>query len=246
MEDWLIQWGFPFFVAFLGALVHGVLGFGSGLVCMALLPLLWDISYTVGVLSPLASVLSILLTFKLKEHIRLDEARPLLLATPFGVITGLWMLQSWPDSLMKALLGALLLFFVGNSLLQSSTHRTVHPSFGAIAGFLGGATGAAFGVSGPPVLIYATAAGWERDRFRANLQIFFSLTCILAFFGLLKTGIVNPTTLPHSLILGPAALIGVLTGNRIAQNVPSDLFHRLVLGALAIMGLAYVGQWISA
>ena len=245
MEDWFIQWGFPIFVALIGSLVQGVLGFGSGLICMAILPLIWEISYAVGVLNPLGLVLTILLTVKLRHHIQFKDTLPLLLAAPFGVVCGLWVLQSWPDALMKALLGALLLLFVAYSLLKSDKIHTLHPSLGMVAGFIGGATGAAFGTAGPPALIYASAAGWERDRFRANLQLFFTLTCVLAFLGLVRAEIVNPTTLPHTAILVPGVVVGVLVGNKLAQKIPAELFRNGVLGALSVMGVAYIGQWMG-
>ena len=135
--------------------------------------------------------------------------------------------------------------FVGYSLRKSSVPHNVHPSFGMVAGFIGGATGAAFGSAGPPALIYASAVGWERDRFRANLQLFFSFTCVLAFLGLVKVEIVNPTTLSHTAILVPGVVVGVLLGNKLSQKLPADLFRNLVLGGLSVMGLAYIGQWMG-
>ena len=121
--------------------------------------------------------------------------------------------------------------------------RKFIPLGGALSGFFGGLCGGAFSASGPPVLIYATAAGWARDHFRANLQVFFMSTAILGFIGFIKIGLVNRETLPITITCLPGVVLGGLLGDRLATRLPQESFRSLVTYCLLAMGFIYVFQW---
>jgi uncharacterized membrane protein YfcA len=243
MDQWLMNWVLPGLIVVGASMVQGIIGFGAGLVSMALLPLLWEVSYAVGVLSPVGALLILSLTIQLREHLELKEAAPLLLAMPFGVVLGLWGLTQWPDELMKALLGTLLLVYALCSGVFRSRSFKVPPVLGALAGFLGGICGAAFNAAAPPVLIYASAMGWEKDRFRANLQMYFMMTICVSLMGLLHMGVVGRHTLLHSAVFLPGVIAGGWVGNRLASRINPVAFKRVVTLALSGMGLAYLYQW---
>lgn len=242
MEVFFLHWILPALIVGFAATVQGVTGFGSGLVAMSLLPILWDISFAVGVVSPFGVVLTILLAFKLRHHIQLAETIPLLVTMPFGVGIGLWILEHWPNLWMKAGLGVLLIIYVLLAGQFSKRTWSPHPSVGALAGFLGGICGGAFSASGPPVLIYAAAVGWSKNTFRANLQVFFMATSILGFAGLVKMGVIGTHTLPLTAACLPGVILGGLGGNRLASMLPQETFRGIVSGGLLVMGIVYVSQ----
>ena len=244
MELDFIQLVIPFLIVSFAAAVQGVTGFGSGLVSMALLPLLWNISHAVGVLSPMGVILTIMLTYKLRAHIQFNEIKYLLLPMPVGILGGIWVLEHWPNTWMKAFLGIILIVYVSSATKFGRMQWAKHPVPAAFAGLLGGIFGAAFSAAGPPILIYASLVGWERDQFRANIQVFFMSTAILGCLGLIKIGLINEQTLPITAICLPGILAGGLLGNHLATKLPQEKFRSLVMAGLFAMGILYLAQWL--
>ena len=244
MELDFIQLVIPFVIVSFASTVQGITGFGSGLVSMALLPLLWSIPHAVGVLSPMGVILTIMLTYKLRDHIQFQEIKHLLLPMPLGILGGMWVLEHWPNSWMKAFLGGILIVYVLSASKLGQVQWAKHPAPAACAGLLGGVCGAAFSAAGPPILIYASLVGWQRDQFRANIQVFFMSTAILGCLGLINLGLINDQTLPTTAVCLPGILAGGLLGNRLATRLPQEEFRKLVMAGLLVMGAIYLVQWM--
>jgi uncharacterized membrane protein YfcA len=229
-----------------GACVQGIIGFGSGLLAMSLLPLFWNIPHAVGILSPLGVALTVLLAYRLREHIDWGDIKWLLIPMPFGVMAGIWILTHWPNDAMKALLGVLLIAYVFYSLKAAEPESSApRPILGGAAGFASGLCSGALGTGGPPILVYASTVNWHRDKFRGNLQGFFVSTAILALIGQVNAGLVTEETLPKTAALVPGLIIGALVGNKLSSRIPQALFRKVVLAVLGLMGLLYLGGYFT-
>ena len=114
----------------------------------------------------------------------------------------------------------------------------------AAAGFFGGCLTSAFGTGGPAILVYAREAGWQShpDMFRANLQLIFFIMHILAISSMIYGGVVTAETAKASAGLFPAVVAGGLAGNKLAARVPKDVFQKLVINGLRVMGVLFVGK----
>ncbi|MEC9464697.1 MAG: sulfite exporter TauE/SafE family protein [Myxococcota bacterium] len=228
-----------------GACVQGIIGFGSGLVAMSLIPLFWEIPYAVGVLSPLGVALTVLLAYRLRAYISWTDIRWLLVPMPFGVVAGIWILTHWPNEAMKALLGVLLMGYVLYSLkAPEPQNANPRPMLGSTAGFFSGLCSGALGTGGPPILIYASTVNWPRDRFRGNLQGFFVTTATLTFIGQVNAGLVTSETITKTAAIVPGLIVGALTGNKLASRIPQALFRKVVLAVLGLMGLLYLSDYL--
>ena len=228
-----------------GACVQGIIGFGSGLLAMSLIPLFWDIPYAVGVLSPLGVALTILLAYRLREHISWNDIKWLLVPMPFGVMAGIWILTHWPNDAMKALLGVLLIAYVLYSLKAPEPHSAEpRPILGSTAGFFSGLCSGALGTGGPPILVYASTVNWPRDRFRGNLQGFFVTTAMLTFIGQVNAGLVTQDTIMKTAAIVPGLIVGALLGNTLSSRIPQTLFRKVVLAVLGLMGFLYLSDYL--
>ena len=244
MDTELLHLILPILIISIACMIQGITGFGAGLVSMSLLPLIWTIPKAVGTLSPIGVILTIMLSYKLRAHIQFDKIKAMFIAMPFGIVLGLWLLTNWPNTWMKAILGLILVVYVLSSKRLTHTKMSGHPVPAACAGFLGGVFSSAVGAAGPPILIYATALGWERDHFRANIQVFFMGSAISTFIGLTSQGLINAETLPISAICVPGMVIGGLIGNCLASYLPQEKFRQIVMLGLLVMGILYLGQWL--
>ena len=125
---------------------------------------------------------------------------------------------------------------------KTAATRTTSPTTTLLAGFVGGCLTSAFGTGGPAMLVYAKEAGWENkpDMFRANLQLIFLVTNILAISSQIASGIINGVTLKATLYLLPAMVAGGLVGGKISPFLPREKFTSLVVMGLRIMGGLFI------
>ncbi len=228
-------------VFFLGSLVQGLSGFGSGLVAMALLPLFIDVREAVAISSVVGVALTISFTIRLWRHVDRREVLPMSLAALVGVPLGVWFLHAVDVRLVTGTLGVVLVVHATWSLLRGARkERQPGQGWGVVAGGLGGALSGAFSTAGPPVLVYATLRAWPKDTFRANLQAFFSVTGLLSLTGFALTGLVTPQTLWVDLLVLPAVACGAWVGHRLSSRVDPIAFRKGVLVALFLMGCNYI------
>ncbi|MEC8050328.1 MAG: sulfite exporter TauE/SafE family protein [Myxococcota bacterium] len=231
---------FPIVVTALAALVQGCLGFGAGLLSMAILSLVWEVRDATVIMAPVGWLMVASLVVKLRKDTTPRALIPIFTAIPIGVFGGIYALDVLPGVLLKSLLGLTLLAFVGHSLRKTTSrpHRDSQ-RFATAAGALSGFTGAALSAAGPPVLIYATVAGWEKDRFRANLQAIFFVVSTISVIGLTVGDFFSESSILLSLKLIPGVLAGAMIGTKISAKIPQEDFRKIVFAALATMGLYF-------
>lgn len=104
---------------------------------------------------------------------------------------------------------------------------------GLVAGLLGGA----YNTSGPPLILYGDARGWEPAEFRGNLQSLFLLNDALVITGHLVAGNVTPVVLYGYLLALPGLGLGFLLGGRLARRLPPERFRLLVQVLLLVLGV---------
>lgn len=102
----------------LGSVVHSILGFGCALVWMSFFPLFTSVTEAVGVLQPLGIGLNFLLILQLWKHASLMDLRPLAAVVPFGILAGLWAVETWPPHVINGLLGLFLLLYVTSAFIE--------------------------------------------------------------------------------------------------------------------------------
>ena len=163
-------------IAFLGALVFGVTGFGAALVTIPLATHLVPLKFALAlfVLADLAAALSIGLENP-KNAVRAEWTRlvPMIVV---GTALGVTVLVNLPRAAGMLLLGVFVLSFALLSLVRRArAHR--FPALGLGRRFAGGITSTVFGAGGPPYAIYLSQRGLTKEQFRATLG-FATLTSI--------------------------------------------------------------------
>jgi len=229
-------------ILLLAAVVQGASGFGSGLVAMALLPLVVPLKSAIAVSAVLGIILNSMLAWRLRAHIDRAEVVPLAVAALVGIPFGVVFLHRVEPKLVMATLGAVLVLYSGWSLLARGRPEPVARGWAWLAGLVGGLIGGAFNTAGPPILVYATRQAWPRDVFRANLQTVFVVTGVSGLIGYAMTGMVTSYTLWLDLVGLPVLVVGGIAGQRIGDRVDQHAFRRAVLVALALMGLSYLSR----
>jgi uncharacterized membrane protein YfcA len=229
-------------IAFGGAVLFGITGFGAALVGMPLatqlvplevaLPLfaLADVanSYSVGLEKPKNAVRG--------EYLRLV---PMIL---LGTAAGVTVLVNLPRALGMGLLGAFVIFYALYALLPHRYGRAISRNWAWVAGFCGGVTSALFGAGGPPYVIYLSQRGLSKEEFRATLGLVTMTSISLRVVAFLLTGLLlNPEVWLAALVVVPAALAGIAVGRKIFLKTSKNILMRAV--ALLLLGSGSALVW---
>src|SRR6476646_9489445 len=157
-------------VIFLATVVQSTFGFGEALVAVPLLAL----RIPIAIAAPLAVLVSITVAGVIVAQdwrkIYFRSAGALVLATLVGIPLGLWWIARGPQYLAKALLGAMIVAFSVYSLIEKSRIHLAEDSRPWLlgCGFCAGVLGGAYGLNGPPLVIYGTMRRWSAQHCRAT------------------------------------------------------------------------------
>jgi uncharacterized protein len=225
-------------------LLRSAFGFGEALIAVPLLAFL----IPVQVAAPLAVLVSITIAAIVVaqdwRHIHLRSAGWLVLSTVFGIPLGLILLTRTPEHLIKAGLGALILLFALFSLAGSVRWKLDHDSRILLlsCGFVAGILGGAYGMNGPPLVIYGSLRRWTAQQFRATLQAYFLPASVLGMCGYLSAGMWTPIVTRDYLLCLPVVIPAVFIGRAMNHRLSAAAFSRYIYVGLAGIGLALMVQ----
>ncbi len=231
-------------VMFVATLIRSTLGFGEALIAVPLLA--FRIPVTVA--APLAVLVSVVVAGMIVmldwRRIEFRAASGLVLSSLFGIPLGLLLLASANDSLVKALLGTVIIAFSTYSLaFRNRLHlRDDHTGWMIGCGFLSGILGGAYGMNGPPLAVYGTLRRWSPQHFRATLQGYFLPASIAGLLGYASIGIWTSDITRYFLLSLPAVGVAIVLGGAINRRIDGEGFLRFVHWGLLLVGAALLLQ----
>jgi uncharacterized protein len=225
-------------IAFLGALIFGITGFGAALVAIPLATHLVSLKFALAlfVLADLACALSVGLE-KPKNALRSEWTRlvPMILV---GTALGVTVLVNLPRKTGMLLLGAFVIVFAVYSLLPHRS-RVVSSNWAWLAGLGGGLTSTLFGAGGPPYAIYLSLRGLTKEQFRATLGLATLTSISLRLVAFFLTGLLLDLDVwIAAAAVVPAALLGIYVSRKLYLRMSRDTLLR----AVAVMLLASGGS----
>lgn len=144
-----------------------------------------------------------------------------------------------PEPALFLILGAPVTLFAGLQLLGWRPHiarhrrRFVEIVVACFAGFVGGLSG----VWGPPTVIYLTALDTPK-AVQVQIQgIAYGAGSIVLLLAHLRSGVFNADSASFSAILLVPAVLGLMIGFRIQDNLDQERFRKITLGVLVVAGL---------
>lgn len=231
-------------VVFFATLIRSTFGFGEALVAVPLLAL----RIPIGVAAPLAVLLSITIAAVVvvqdwqKIHIR--STGWLLLPTFLGIPLGILLLASSHQHVVKAALAIVILAFSGWFLLGTRPPelRTDSHAWLLGCGFFAGVLGGAYGMNGPPLVIYGAMRRWSPQHFRATLQGYFLPASVVAMVGYWFAGLWVPAVTHYYLISLAVAIPAIFIGRFVNRRLRGDVFLKYVHCGLICIGIILLVQ----
>jgi len=231
-------------IVFIASLIRSTFGFGEALIAVPLLALFLPVS----VAAPLAVLLSVtiaaIVVVQDWHKIHLRSAGWLLAPTFLGIPLGVVLLASTHQQLVKAVLAIVLIAFSGYFLigrkppqLHNDTRAWMLP-----CGFLAGVLGGAYGMNGPPLVIYGAMRRWSPQHFRATLQGYFLPAGVVTLVGYRMHGLWTPAVTHAYILSAPSLVPAILLGRWLNHRLHGESFLKYVHAGLVCIGLALLVQ----
>lgn len=237
-------------VIFLATVIRSAFGFGEALVAVPLLALLIPIK----VASPLAVLLSItvagMVLIQDWDKVHLASAWRLVLASLFGIPLGLLLLIEVAEYAVKAILAVVIVGFALYALLsrQKLELKSDRPAW--VFGFVAGVLGGAYGMNGPPLVIYGALRHWSPEHFRATLQGYFLPASMAGMVGYWAADLWVSAVTRYFLLSLPLALVAIALGRALNRRLHARRFIIYVHLGLVVIGSVLLIQslwtWGSA
>ncbi len=232
-------------VLFVATFVRSAFGFGEALISVPLLALVMPVEVAAPVAVLISITVAALVLAQDWRHVHLRSAVWLVLATLVGTPLGLLLLTRAPEATVKACLGAVIASFSLYSLLNRRVGTLESDTFAWTFGLGAGVLGGAYGMNGPPLVMYGTLRGWSPQRFRATLQGYFLPASLMSMTGYWIAGLWKPAVSHYYLIALPVVLVAILLGRALAGRMDDRTFLRCIHIGLIAVGCALVFQSVK-
>jgi hypothetical protein len=231
-------------VVFVATLFRSAFGFGEALIAVPLLALFLPLK----VAAPLAVLVSITIAAVVVAQdwrkIHLRSTGWLVGSTLIGIPVGLLLLTSSHQKVVKIALGIFIVAFSVYSLLgrRPPELKTDSKAWLLGCGFAAGVIGGAYGMNGPPLVIYGAMRRWSAQHFRATLQAYFLPASVVGMFGYWLAGLWVPAVTHYYLLCLPLLLPAVWLGRVVNHRLHGDAFLRYVYVGLAGIGVVLLAE----
>src|SRR5690606_18640288 len=164
-----------------------------------------------------------------------------------GIPIGLILLIYVNENLTKLILGILIIIYSLYSLLSKSSFKleTDNKLWLFLCGFSSGVLGGAYGLNGPPLVIYGKMRNWTAKHFRATLQAYFLPASMMGMFGYWYKGLWISTVTYYFLISIPVIIPAILLGRYFNHQLKDGTFLKYIYLGLIGVGIVLVGQSVN-
>jgi uncharacterized protein len=233
-------------IVFFGAtLLRSALGFGEALIAVPLLAFVLP----VRVAAPVAVLISITVAAVVVaqdwQHVHVRSAVHLVLSTLAGIPLGLLLLRGVPEPIVNGVLGVLVAGFAGYALRRRGSYELTDDRLAWLFGLSAGVLGGAYGMNGPPLVVYGALRRWSPEHFRATLQGYFLPASMMGMIGYWAAGLWTPDVSRYYLLSLPTSLVAIALGRTINRRFDPRRFFVYVHAGLVVSGAGLVLQAIA-
>ena len=229
-------------VIFFATIFRSAFGFGESLVAVPLMALWLPLNVAVPLSVLLSVTIAAIVVVQDWSKIHFRSAGGLTAFTLLGIPIGLWVLVKTDEYLVKAILGLIISLFAVYLLSGRQLKELKKDSIAWLlgCGMLAGILGGAYGLNGPPLVIYGAKRRWSAQHFRATLQGYFLVASIAGVAGYWYTVLLVPAVIHYYLLCLPVMVPVVFIGRVINHRLTGESFFRYVYIFLLGIGLFLV------
>jgi uncharacterized membrane protein YfcA len=223
-------------VLLLATIIRSAFGFGEALIAVPLLALTIPVKEAAPVAVLVSITVAVVVVVQDWRQIHWHSAGWLVLSTLFGVPAGLLLLKTVPEAIVKAILALIIICFSGYSLLRGTHLGLKNDRLAWIFGFCAGVLGGAYGMNGPPLVVYGSLRKWSPTNFRATLQGYFLPASLAGMAGYWFAGLWTPAVNRYFVLSLPGVAIAIFLGRVMNRRMDQRKFVVYVHTALIVIG----------
>jgi len=238
---------FSFISVFLGWLIQGFIGFGSGIVSTSLLVLVFELKEVIVSLSITALVGTILLavsTYKGKWYLK--ESVAILTLSFIGAFIGSVLLEYLNITLVELVFGIVVLFTgIYDFLFQKGIVKQIliknKTLFLIFTGIFGGVMSGLIGASGPIHVLYFNQVLKDKEHFKFVVSFIFSILNVERISFYIYSENLRSLFNMDIILWGiPATVLGMYIGHKLSLKLPVKVFKEIVSVAIILTGLVFI------
>lgn len=218
-------------------LVQSIAGFGSALLGMPILLLFFPLKVAAPLFVLCSFMVELMMLLNYRQQILYRNIWRLILTSLIGIPIGVNVIARLDEHLMTFLLGAFVLGYAIYSLLGFQAPRLKHVGWQFGLGFIAGMLSGAYNTSGPVYVVYSSSQRWTPAEFKGHIVALFLVGSMGAIVAHFLAGNITSQVLELVIFALPASLISVFVGMSLDRFVKPDLFRKMVLILLVIIGL---------
>lgn len=231
-------------IIFLATLIRSAFGFGEALIAVPLLALFIPVKVAAPVAVLVSITVALIVTIQDWNKIHLESAKRLVLSTFFGTPAGLLLLILFVDQVVQAILAVVIMVFALYRLADQSQFKLEDDQKAWMFGFGAGVLGGAYGMNGPPLVVYGALRDWSPQRFRATLQGYFLPASIVAMAGYAIAGLWTYTVTWYFFLSLPVVLLATYLGGILNRRMSGGSFMLYICIGLLLIGAILLVQSI--
>lgn len=221
--------------------VRATIGFGSGLISVALLSLAFPVKAVVPVVLLLDLFGSLMLGAYDLHEMQWPELSWLIPGSVVGLAVGAVVLAHTQAQSLTRFLGVFILAYVAYALLARPERLPQISRVWALPlGVLGGIIGSLYGGGGPPLVAYLQMRRLNKRAFRGTFQAIALADNVLRAGLYTSLGLLNLKLAVVSVVLAPPAALGLYLGNHLHMRINQQTFLRATLLLLTAVGIKYL------
>ena len=233
-------------VLFCATFVRSALGFGEALIAVPLLALVLPVETAAPVAVLVSITVAAIVVAQDWRHVQAPIAVWLVLSSMVGIPVGLLVLRTVSEPVVKGALGVIVGGFATAALLNRGSYELKDDRlvwlFGVIAGVLGGA----YGMNGPPLVVYGALRRWPPDHFRATLQAYFLPASVMGMVGYWAAGMWTPSVTRYYLVSLPIVVLAIAVGRYTGRRLDAQRFLMYVHAGLLVIGAVLLLQAVTS
>jgi uncharacterized membrane protein YfcA len=233
-------------VVLLASMLQGAIGFGFGLLAVALLSLVRPLKESTPLVALLNAPVVFYVYWQLRRSVVWSRLTPVLIGALIGIPIGVFALTRWPNDILVRILGVVTMAAAVRTLLKrdlgeedpdAAPCRPRDRLAGVGIGLASGVLGGAYNAGGPPVISWVYSCPWTKEQRTATIQAIFCVSIIARIIFMAASGLYHPQLLVAAGICMPGAILGGVYGHHLFNRFSRRKLEITVCIVLLILGL---------
>ena len=227
-----------FLPALIAGIIQGTTGFGFGIIVMLIYPHILGVIPSAGISQCVSAFLCLFMVVQYRKHIQWNLlVKPWIIYFP-SYFAFIWFVTQINVNFLRPVLGVFLVL-LSLYFLRFSSNIVIRDRWESalICVLLGAAVDAAFGIGGPPVVLYLMSVTKSKEEYLGTIQAFFFVTCVYGTCMRMFNGMLPADIVPALGISLFGMFIGVSISVKIVARLDSAKVKHIVYYIIGVAGM---------